>query len=159
VGVQRIVDFMRADGDGFASLDEAAEAIASYTPHRKREKNLAGLAKNLRRGEDGRYRWHWDPDLLEFWDPEQRGREDHDDATVRRRLEEAGRIDAPLLLIRGRMSDVLSEDAAAEFRDFVPGAKFIDLADAAHMIAGDRNDAFTDSVARFIVDHTSEPNS
>ncbi|MEM7136546.1 MAG: alpha/beta hydrolase [Myxococcota bacterium] len=159
VGVQRIVDFMRADGDGFSSLEDAAEAIAAYTPHRKRDKNLAGLAKNLRRGEDGRYRWHWDPDLLEFWDPEQRGREDHDEATVHRRLEDAGRIDAPMLLIRGRMSDVLSEDAAAEFRRFVPKAEFIDLADAAHMIAGDRNDAFTDSVARFILDHTKGPRS
>ena len=149
-GVQRIVDFMAAGGDGFASLDEAADAIASFTPHRKREKNLAGLAKNLRL-RNGRYHWHWDPNLLEFWDPTRLGKEDHDEAVVRQRLEAAGRIEVPVLLIRGQMSDVLTEEAAAEFLRFVPHADYVDLADAAHMVAGDRNDAFTDAVVGFIL--------
>lgn len=154
-GVQRIVDFMNGGGDGFASLDDAADAIASFTPHRKREKNLEGLAKNLRL-RDGRYHWHWDPHVLEYWDPARLGKEDHDEGVVRQRLEAAGRIEAPLLLIRGQMSDVLSEDAAAEFRRSVPHAEYVDLADAAHMIAGDRNDAFTDTVQRFILNHVSQ---
>ncbi|MEM8609888.1 MAG: alpha/beta hydrolase [Myxococcota bacterium] len=153
-GVQRIISFMRLGGNGFASLEEAADAIASYTPHRKRETNFAGLAKNLRF--DGeRYHWHWDPDMLEFWDPEGLGREDHDDDIIERRLEAAGRIEAPILLIRGRMSDVLSEEAASEFLRFVAHAEYVDLADAAHMVAGDRNDAFTDAVAKFILDSVS----
>ena len=33
----------------------------TYQPHRKRKTNLEGLAKNLRLGENGKYRWHWDP--------------------------------------------------------------------------------------------------
>lgn len=152
-GVTRIVGFMQDANDGFASLEEAADAIAAYQPHRKREKNLAGLAKNLRRREDGRYRWHWDPNVLEFWDPSRQGGEDHQEENIRERLEAAARIDAPVLLIRGRMSDVLSEEAAAEFLRFVPHATYVDLADAAHMVAGDRNDVFTESVATFILEH------
>lgn len=34
--------------EGFASLDEAAAAIAAYTPNRKRKANPAGLQKVLR---------------------------------------------------------------------------------------------------------------
>ncbi|MEE8247430.1 MAG: alpha/beta fold hydrolase, partial [Alphaproteobacteria bacterium] len=60
-GVGRIVDFMTAKPEGYASLEEAADAIAAYRRHRSRPDDLSGLAKNLRRGEDGRYRWHWDP--------------------------------------------------------------------------------------------------
>ena len=42
-------------------LEEAADAIAAYLPHRPRPKSLEGLRKNLRLGTDGRYRWHYDP--------------------------------------------------------------------------------------------------
>jgi DHA1 family bicyclomycin/chloramphenicol resistance-like MFS transporter len=61
-GVDRIRGFMAAHvEDGFATLEEAADAIAAYLPHRPRPQSLDGLAKNLRRGTDGRYRWHYDP--------------------------------------------------------------------------------------------------
>ena len=68
-GVARIIDFMRAKPEGYASLEEVADAVAAYQPHRKRPKNVAGLEKNVRKGEDGRYRWHWDPAVLEQWHP------------------------------------------------------------------------------------------
>ena len=47
--------------DGFATLEEVADAIADYQPHRPRPRHLDGLAKNVRLGDDGRYHWHWDP--------------------------------------------------------------------------------------------------
>src|SRR3546814_5523287 len=47
-GVERIVGFMSAAPDGFATLDEAADAIAAYRPNRPRPSNLDGLRKNLR---------------------------------------------------------------------------------------------------------------
>ena len=43
--------------------------MAAYNPHRPRPKDISGLEKNLRLGEDGRYRWHWDPAFLEV-DPD-----------------------------------------------------------------------------------------
>jgi non-heme chloroperoxidase len=63
-GVTRIVGFMTGRPEGFATLDEAADAIAAYNPHRPRPTDLSGLRKNLRQTTDGRYRWHWDPALM-----------------------------------------------------------------------------------------------
>ena len=53
--------FMTARAEeGFGSLQEAADAVAAYLPHRRRPRNLDGLRKNLRQA-DGRWYWHWDP--------------------------------------------------------------------------------------------------
>jgi pimeloyl-ACP methyl ester carboxylesterase len=60
-GVEKIQAFMTRKPEGFSSLDEVADAIASYQPHRTRPRNVAGLGKNVRLGADGRYHWHWDP--------------------------------------------------------------------------------------------------
>lgn len=149
-GVRRIVDFMAARPDGFASLEEAADVIASYMPNRPRPKDVSGLAKNLRRGDDGRYRWHWDPSLMKLWNPTR-----FDPDVARRiheeRLECARRLTIPALLIRGRTSDVVSQEGAREFLETVPHAEYVDLEAAGHMVAGDRNDAFTDAVVDFLV--------
>ncbi len=149
-GVLRILTFMRAHPDGFASLEEAADFVASYLPHRPRPRDVSGLEKNLRRGDDDRWRWHWDPALMARWDPER-----YDVAEGERvrteRLALARRLRVPVMLVRGRSSDVVSEEGAREFLDAVPGARYVDLA-AGHMVAGDRNDAFTDGVVSFVRD-------
>jgi len=64
-GVQNIQAFMRRNPDGFASLDEVANAIAGYQPHRPRPTHLQGLAKNVSLGADNRFHWHWDPRFLQ----------------------------------------------------------------------------------------------
>lgn len=146
-GVLRILEFMTAMPEGFASLEEAADLVASYMPHRPRPKDHSGLRKNLRLGEDGRYRWHWDPAFLS---PERHA----SNANRPTRLLEAARaLTIPTLLVRGRMSDVVSEEGVAEFLDAAPHAEFVDVADAGHMVAGDRNDVFTDAVVAFLEQH------
>lgn len=152
-GMTRILNWMLDGLDGFGSLQEAADAIAAYLPHRARRNDLTGLAKNLRLGDDGRYRWHWDPDMIRSWDPEDWADSEAARQEIEARLEAAKDLRLPILLIRGRLSDVVSEDNAREFLDVVPHAEYVDLEDAAHMVAGDRNDAFTESVAEFIVRH------
>src|SRR5277367_4027704 len=64
-GAARIGQFMRAHPEGFAAVEEAADAVAAYNPHRPRPKNVSGLMKNLRLRADGRLHWHWDPAFLE----------------------------------------------------------------------------------------------
>ena len=54
-GASNIAAFMGLKPDGFDSLDEVADAMASYQPHRSRPRTLDGLAKNVRLGEDGKY--------------------------------------------------------------------------------------------------------
>ena len=64
-GRERIGAFMAEHmNDGFATLDEVADAIAAYNPHRPRPTDLHGLEKNLRRRDDGRWYWHWDPTFI-----------------------------------------------------------------------------------------------
>ena len=143
-GIQRIIDFMTGKPDGFASIEEAADAVTEYLPHRPRPTNLDGLARNLRLAEDGRYHWHWDP---AFMTADRRPRtSDQVDLFV----EHAKRLTLPVMLIRGRMSDVVSEETAQEFLQLVPHAKYVDVRDAHHMVAGDRNDAFTGPVVAFL---------
>jgi len=59
-GIERIQRFMRSGLDGFATLEDAAAAISSYTPNRPKRVNPTGLKKVLRE-RDGRWYWHWDP--------------------------------------------------------------------------------------------------
>jgi pimeloyl-ACP methyl ester carboxylesterase len=56
----------------------------------------------------------------------------------------------PTLLVRGRMSDIVSEEGVRELQELVPHAEVVDVADAGHMVAGDRNDAFNDAVIEFV---------
>jgi pimeloyl-ACP methyl ester carboxylesterase len=149
VGRDRIAAFMLEHlDDGFASLDAVADAIAAYNPHRPRPTDLSGLRKNLRE-RDGRWYWHWDPRFM-------RGRLGGPDETRSSlvdegRLQRAARAVAePTLLVRGRVSDLLSEQGARELLELVPHARLVDVAGAGHMVAGDRNDLFNDAVVGFL---------
>jgi pimeloyl-ACP methyl ester carboxylesterase len=152
-GADRIGAFMRSGADlGFASLEEAADAVAAYNPNRKRPQNLSGLEKNLRQRPDGRWVWHWDPRFLGGL----RGGQGSDDET-RTTVLQADRLDAaaralslPVLLVRGGASDLLSEKGAAQFAALVPSAQTIKVEGAGHMVAGDRNDDFSEGIVNFL---------
>lgn len=145
-GAMRIIQFMQGKPEGFASVEEAADAVAAYLPHRRRPADLSGLEKNLRRMDDGRYRWHWDPAFLEPGHGPRPG-----ENTDRLRMA-ARRLSVPTLLVRGRLSDLLSEEGARDFLALVPHARFADVSDAGHMVAGDRNDRFTAAVIEFLAE-------
>jgi pimeloyl-ACP methyl ester carboxylesterase len=142
-GTSRIRDFMVSHAEvGFGTLEEAADAVAAYVPHRPRPRNLDGLKKNLR-FRDGRWYWHWDPAFLTA---------PNDDPFVRvERLEQAAiDLTIPILLIRGKLSDVVSAEGVQDFLAKVPAAEFVELADAGHTAAGDDNDAFSEAVVSFV---------
>ena len=153
-GVAKIIGFMRARPDGFATLEEAADAIAAYLPDRPRKTDTSGLAKNLRRGADGRLRWHWDPAFLA-----PRGRLPHRAGEGDRLTDAARALRIPTLLVRGRRSDLLSEKGVEEFLALVPGARFVDVEGAGHMVAGDRNDAFTAAILPFLAEGAASSGS
>lgn len=149
-GVSKIIGFMgdRVE-EGFADVAEAADAIARYLPARAKPKDLSGLSKNLRLHEDGRYRWHWDPAFLKS--------RQHRDPELAEKIQAnmlaaAGNLDLPVLLIRGRNSELVSTEHVREFLDHVPHAKFTDIQDAGHMVAGDKNDVFAAAVEDFLID-------
>lgn len=144
-GVSRIRGFMASHIEtGFATLEEAADAIAAYLPHRPRPKSLEGLRKNLRLAENGRYYWHYDPKFVT-------GIHRRDQGDREARLTACARaLRLPVLLVRGGSSELVSEAAARDFLGLVPGARFVDVQGAGHMVAGDLNDPFTDAVVAFL---------
>jgi pimeloyl-ACP methyl ester carboxylesterase len=141
-GSARIRDFMASGMNGFETLDEAADAVAAYLPYRTKPRSPEGLKKNLRR-RDGRWYWHWDPAFLTAPD---------DDRFVRMQKLEQSVIDLtiPILLIRGKLSDVVSPEGVQDFLQKVPRAEFVELSEAGHTAAGDDNDAFSEVVVQFV---------
>jgi non-heme chloroperoxidase len=149
-GADRIGAFMLSNIDGFGSLEEVADAVAAYNPHRPRPTELSGLKKNVRQRSDGRWVWHWDPQFLV-------GRFGSQDETRTSSINDADRLEAaarsltiPTLLVRGRMSDLLSEDGSRQLLELVPHAQFVEVGGAGHMVAGDRNDLFNDAIVTFL---------
>jgi len=141
-GSARIRDFMSSGLHGFDSLEQAAEAVAGYLPHRTKPRSPEGLKKNLRL-RDGRWYWHWDPAFLT---------KPQDDPFARMdKLEQAAiNLEIPILLIRGKLSDVVSDEGVKDLLSKVPHAEFAELADAGHTAAGDDNDAFSEVVVQFV---------
>lgn len=142
-GFERLRTFMGRHPDGFASLEEVADAIGSFRGGAQRLADLSGLARVVRVGADGRYRWHWDMRQLAW--------RDREFSTRHIRLGEAARrVKVPALLVRGDGSDVVSEEGAREFLAQCPHAEYANIAGAGPMIAGDRNDRFGDALVPFL---------
>lgn len=144
-GVERILDFMAARPDGFASLEEAAAMVAAYQPQRSQKGDHSGLRKNLRQHDDGRWYWHWDPKMLASF------RRVRDQVREEQTLYAAAlRLTQPVMLVHGAQSDVINEDITREFQSRIPHARVADVGGAGHMVAGDRNDVFLDAVLEFL---------
>ncbi len=141
-GLGKIQDFMAQKPEGFSSLEEVAEAIGTYQPQRERPKNLDGLVKNVRLGADGKYHWHWDP-LFRAATRDLERRQQRLEACARQ-------LTLPTLLVRGGLSDVLSEAGAQHFLTLCPHSEYVNVTNAGHMVAGDRNDIFGLSVLDFL---------
>lgn len=151
-GASRIHNFMYDRmTSGFDSLDEVADMIAEYNPNRRRPTDLDGLRANLReRG--GRWYWHWDPKFIDGTSaqpPIEVTEVDRMHAAVETIL----RTRVPMLLVRGQMSDLVTQERADEFIARFPEIEFVDVGGAGHMVAGDRNDHFADAVVEFLARH------
>ncbi len=145
-GTARIAGFMRSAPEGFASPEEAADAVAAYLPHRQRPRDISGLRRNLRLV-DGRWFWHWDPVFLSL--PGEPGH-----VPVNKMPTDlahaAASLRIPTMLVRGGRSDVVSEDDARRFLALVPHADYCDVAGAHHMVAGDDNASFDGRILDFL---------
>src|SRR3546814_15914165 len=127
-GRDRIGDFMTGNLAGFASLEEAADAISAYNPHRPRPKDLSGLAKNLRQHEDGHWHWHWDPAFVQgkFGSPDETRASLVAPARLARAVD---RLELPPPLDRGRSHAFLREAGDRALLSRVPHP------DYAHVVA------------------------
>ena len=149
MGATRVHNFMNDRmQSGFATLDEVADAIHKYNPNRARPTDLEGLRNNLRH-RDGRWYWHWDPAFIDgtaTYPPIEVIQVDRMHAAV----DALAARGVPMLLVRGQMSDLVTEERAAAFLARYPRTDFVDVSGAGHMVAGDRNDHFAAAVVGFL---------
>ncbi|GAA1518575.1 alpha/beta fold hydrolase [Nocardioides humi] len=141
-GRDRVRAFAADHAAGFASLEDAAQRVASYvggTPRAGR-----GLERSLVLGEDGRYRWHWDPALVD------EGFDAYGDQLVADQLAASRRLELPTLLLRGGSSDVTSPGAVAEFLAAAPKAVFREIPEVGHMVSAMPNHPYLTAAAEFL---------
>ena len=142
-GVERILGFMNAHPDGFDSFEHAADQIAAYLPHRRERKSPAQLAHLLSTRPDGRLQWHWDPRLMSEFIPGTDG--------LQAQIEDAcTQLDIPVLLVSGGRSDLVTDHTVQHFLELAPHARHVQLPHATHMVAGDDNDAFADTLLEYL---------
>ena len=146
-GADRIRRFMTAHRDGFATLDEAADAVAAYNPGRPRPADPSGLMRHLRLRDDGRLHWHWDPRLISAIPRTE------PPSFIREARAVSAAITAPTLLVRGMQSDMIDDAGVRDLQALVPHTEVFEVEGAGHMVAGDRNDVFNEAVLAFLRRH------
>ncbi|RYY25848.1 MAG: alpha/beta hydrolase [Sphingomonadales bacterium] len=142
-GVREVIGPMQ-DRSGFASPDAAAEAVARNRGRDPEPGAGEKLRRNLRVDAEGRWHWHWDPVLMD---------RDHGLGMLPalEYLElAAARLEIPVLLGRGEMSPVTSDEGVDAFKALVPQTVVEIIPGARHMIVGDENDVFAAGLIRFL---------
>jgi pimeloyl-ACP methyl ester carboxylesterase len=144
-GVDGIRRFFRASDAGFASLEDAADALSAHLGQ-PRPTDISGLARALRTDGDGRLFWQWDSraGAPEFLHPPSEGQA----------LVDAARsLKVPVVLVKAEHSDIVSDDSVARFRALTPQLEVVVAKGVGHMFTGDRNDAFADTLLSHLAHH------
>jgi pimeloyl-ACP methyl ester carboxylesterase len=151
-GVRRIVEFMTKH-ESFASLEEAAAAIAEYLPSR-RPQSPRRLTRNLRQRPDGR--WEWKHALGRNLRAVRAARPDAGTGDWRALTAgmdaELRQLGCPVLVLRGQRSDVLSDEGAQEVAALIPNARLATIGAAGHLAAGDNPESTVSLVREFLVE-------
>jgi len=151
-GVRRIRDFMTRH-ESFGSLDEVVAALREYNPNRPPDSiRPESLVRNLRQRPDGRWEWHYDTYFRTPVPPAEDGvyRSRIMGLTHAELLAAAATVRCPTLVVRGAMSDVLSDEGVRELLATIPHAEAATVERAGHQVAGDRNDAFLVALTPFL---------
>lgn len=145
-GGQRVKAFMQSGIDGFDTLEQVAEAVAHYLPHRTHKPSPDRLSRRLRKRADGRWYWAWDPAVI-FG--RERPADELEEAMVRAAQQLRG---IPMVLLHGAESDVVRSEGIESFLRQVPWLQVTTVADATHTAAGDDNDAFVSTVLTLLTE-------
>jgi pimeloyl-ACP methyl ester carboxylesterase len=143
-GAAKILAFMNRYLNGFTTVEEVADAVAAYNPHRPRPTDVSGLMKNLRQRTNGRLYWHWDPRVINGPDARE------PPLAIAQLKKAADGVRVPTLLVRGLKSDIVTDEGVADLKGRIPSLEVFAVADAGHMVAGDKNDAFNQGILAFL---------
>jgi pimeloyl-ACP methyl ester carboxylesterase len=111
----------------FATLEEMIDRTLAYSPGRASRAVRRGVQHNAQQHDDGSWSWRWDP--------RQRGERDYAfDATAAALARFAG----PILLVRGELSDIVTDELASAFAAAHPDTELVTMTGAGHAVQGDR---------------------
>lgn len=85
------------------------------------------LKYSLRKKEDGKWTWKYDPIILSF------SREDETDQL----WDELKNIHCPTLIIRGLDSKVTTKEIVEKMVSMIPNAEYVEVKNASHSVQGD----------------------
>lgn len=147
-GVARVMGFMiKHIEDGFETLEDVVKAVSAYTSHRVRkasdsngdgsqankqsDSSFEGLKKNLRYDEiKKRWFFHYDP---QFATPSANQKENLEflEAMLNSCAES---IQCPVLLVRGKLTDLISDEGLRRLQQVIPHTEYVDVEHAGHMM-------------------------
>jgi pimeloyl-ACP methyl ester carboxylesterase len=133
-GIDGVRVFFAESASGFASLDDAAAALARNLGQ-PLMRDASRLARTMRQDPGGRWHWRWDPETgrAEFLHPPSEGEGI---------LAAAARVTSPIVMVRAELSHLLTDAGVAEFQRLAPQLKVVTAKGVGHMFTADRNDNF-----------------
>ncbi|HET9629581.1 MAG TPA: alpha/beta hydrolase [Novosphingobium sp.] len=145
--VAEVAQSMTVSPEGFDSPDSAARHLAESRGAPFSPGDGERLRRNMRQDDSGRWHWHWDGS---YRDPSHGLGRDVGAAY----LEAAARnVKVPALLAWCELSEVVTADGVAALKAVLPQLEVEIIAGARHMIVGDENDVFADSLIGFLTRH------
>ena len=127
----------------FESFDGILERTVQFNPTRTVSSLRRGVLHNAKEQADGSWTWRYDP--VRAWKDIERPAVAFVDL-----WEDVGRIKAPMLLIRGGLSGVVSDDDVAELQRRKPDAEVVTVEGAGHSIQGDKPVELAGILERFL---------
>ena len=115
----------------FKSFDEILERTVQFNPTRTVSSLRRGVLHNAKELPDGSWTWRYDP--VRAWKDIERPA-----VTFVNLWDDVEAIKSPLLLIRGGLSGVVTDDDVAELRRRKPDAEVVTVDGAGHSIQGDK---------------------
>jgi esterase len=142
-GSSRIRDFVNDVAEA-VSLEAIIERALEFNPRRDPQILRRSLMHNLRRQEDGSWRWKYDRSRFQRMDQTAHR------AERARLVDGLAQIACPTLVVRGGESDVFHAEDAERLAARLPNARWVTVPHAGHTVQGDNPKGLVAELRRFL---------
>ena len=128
----------------FDDLEHFVSNVRKYDPYRSREHIERTVKYNMLQRADGKFVSKCDSN------PRRLGIVRGSGPLENITLEDAGRLDLPVLLVRGANSNILAADAAERFAAALPHGRLVTVPDCGHNVHGQNTKGFIGALGGFL---------